>query len=222
MHKKFLNLLCCPYSGSELELEVIEYFPFNFEMVKSGRLFVKDHNELEYPIIQGIPRFVKNENYSESFGFEWKKWSRIQFETENSNLAMRGHTSKMFTSVTNLDNDDLKGKITIEFGCGPGRFLELVRKSGGIAVGIDMSLAVESARENFLTDEDVLIVQGDILQPPFKAMQFDIGYTIGVLHHTPFPIKGFEKLALMVKPDGKLSCLVYPKKGFYDFPSVSQ
>ena len=41
--------------------------------------------------------------------------------------------------------------------------------------GIDLSHAVDAARKNFGDDPDVLIVQGDLLRPPFREGAFDGG-----------------------------------------------
>src|SRR3954452_7101798 len=108
---------------------------------------------------------------------------------------MAGHTTRMWERITGITDDGVRGRMIVEFGCGPGRFLDVVRRRGGVAVGIDLSMAVEPARENFRDDPDVLIVQGDILNPPFKKGVFDFGYSIGVLHHTPDPAKGLESLS---------------------------
>jgi len=217
MHPKFLPFLCCPEDGSDLELAVDDYFPNG--TINKGTLV---YGEKRYPIIDGIPRFVQEELYTSSFGYEWKKWSRVQFEEENVEGKMAGHTKRMFETMTGITGDDLRNKLVVEFGCGPGRFLDVVRRKGGTVIGIERSLAVESARNNFLEDPDVLIVQGDILSPPVKKGVFDMGYTIGVLHHTPDPEKGFKKLAESVKKGGIIACSVYSKHGFYDFPSVAR
>jgi hypothetical protein len=81
---------------------------------------------------------------------------------------------------------------------------------------------VESARKNFADDPDVLIVQGDVYNPPFRSGSFDGGYTIGVLHHTPEPEKGLVALANTVKSGAWVSCVVYPQDGFYSYPSVAR
>lgn len=200
-----------------MNLEVEEVFADG--SIKTGTL--KTEAGERYRILRGIPRFVDKEVYAQSFGYEWQKWSRVQFEAENVGGPMAGHTQRMFDSITGFSEQFLKGKLVVEFGCGPGRFLDMVRRRGGIAVGIDMSMAVEPARENFRGDPDVLIVQGDILNPPFKANSFDAGYSIGVLHHTPDPATGLKKLAGVVKENGRVACCVYQKDEFYDYPSVA-
>jgi SAM-dependent methyltransferase len=60
------------------------------------------------------------------------------------------------------------------------------------------------------------------MKPPFKDGSFDAGYTIGVLHHTPAPSVGFSKLVQTIKKGGWAACVVYPREGFYAFPSVKR
>jgi SAM-dependent methyltransferase len=49
----------------------------------------------------------------------------------------------------------------------------------------------------------------------------DGAFSIGVLHHTPDPKGGFEAMARSTRPGGSLAVSVYPKRGFYDFPTVT-
>ena len=188
-------------------------------MVWSGTLTTTGGTS--YPIVRGIPRFVDQENYASSFGYEWNRWPRVQFEDENAGRPMAGHTTRMWEIITEVEGG-LEGQTIVEFGCGPGRFLDVVRRKGGRAVGIDLSQAVEAARQNFAHDPDVLIVQGDIYDPPFREGMADGGYTIGVLHHTPSPARGLRALVQTVKRGGWVACCVYPKGGFYDLKSVAR
>lgn len=218
MHPTFLPLLRCPRTGSELRLQVDELA--EDQSVRSGRL-TSTLGGHRYPIVGGIPRFVDQEHYAGSFGYEWHKWSRVQFERENAGRPMAGHTRRMFETITGLAPADLRGKLAVEFGCGPGRFLDLARGAGARVVGLDMSVAVESARANFRGDPGVLIVQGDVLHPPLARAAFDVGYSIGVLHHTPAPAAGLRALAGVIRPGGRIACSVYQKGSFYDYPSVA-
>ncbi len=217
MHPKFLNILCCPLTKDTLELEIEAS---NAEgMITRGKLITP--NGTIYPIINGVPRFVSEEYYASSFGFEWHRWPRVQFESENVNSPMQGHTLNMWRRITEAPLD-MSGKMIVEFGSGPGRFLDIVRRNGGQAVGIDLSLAVDVARQNFASDPDVLVVQGDITEPPFRDEVFDGGYSIGVLHHTPNPITGLKALAKTIKSHGWVACSVYSKGGLYDNLSVKR
>ena len=216
MHPKFLDILCCPESGDALSLHAEKVRPNG--MVVGGRLSTPAGRS--YPIVRGVPRFVGAERYASSFGYEWGRWPRVQFESENVGRPMAGHTDRMWERVTGVDASQVKEKRIVEFGCGPGRFLDVVRRKGGTAVGIDLSAAVDAARRNFADDPDVLIVQGDLLNPPFRPGVFDGGFTIGVLHHTPNPAAGLAALARTLRPNAWAACCVYPRGDFYDFPSV--
>lgn len=189
-------------------------------MVISGELVAPSGGR--YPIIRGIPRFVEKEHYASSFGYEWNRWPRVQFEAENVGQPMAGYTTKMWERITGISGTILRDQTIVEFGCGPGRFLDVVRRKGGKAVGLELSAAVEAARANFADDPDVLIVQGDVLNPPFREDAFDGGYSIGVLHHTPDPEQGLKMLARIVRTGGWVSCCVYPKGEFYDYRSVDR
>lgn len=214
MHPKFLHLLACPESGEPLALDVLRALPNG--MVWAGEL--RTASGRRYPVVRGVPRFVSREMYASSFGFEWTRWPRVQFESENAGRPMEGHTTRMWERITG--EPKVEGKTIVDFGCGPGRFLDVVRRKGGLAVGIDLSAAVDAARRNFRDDPDVLIVQGDLLKPPFRPGAFDGGFSIGVLHHTPEPETGLAALARAVRDGGWVSCCVYPTGDFYDFASV--
>lgn len=219
MKTDFLKLLACPVTGSSLTLTIEEEYANG--TIKTGDLLSEEG--VVYPIIRGIPRFVEAESYSKSFGYEWAKWPRVQFEDENQGKPMENHTEKMFYKATGFEKSALDKKVVIEFGCGPGRFLDVVRRANGVAIGIDLSQAVEVARKNFENDTDVLIVQGDVLSPPFKKGVFDFGFSIGVLHHTPTPSVGFGALHRVVKNNGLVACTVYSYLrgiGLYDSFSV--
>src|SRR4051812_31966128 len=185
MHVKFLDLLRCPNTGQLLRLT---------EAVVANGLVARGSLRTacgrSYPILRGVPRFVGSEHYASSFGYEWSRWPRVQFESENVGRPMAGHTTRMWERITGASDSQVRGKTVVEFGCGPGRFLDVVRRKGGGAVGMDLSGAVEAARRNFADAPDVLIVQGDLATPPFRAGAFDGGYSIGVLHHTPTPKEG--------------------------------
>ena len=216
MHKKFINILVCPSTGQSLSLEAEKR---NNDFVYSGYLISQDKKN-KYPIIKGVPCFVESDNYSSSFGYEWQNWPRVQFEEENINRPMEGHTTKMFKAITDFDEKDLNNKLIIEYGCGPGRFIDVAHKMGAIVVGLDMSQAVYVARDNFKENENILIVHADLMHPPFKKSMFDFAYTIGTLHHTPNPETGLKSLIKLVKPNGKIAVSVYTMKGFYNYPSV--
>jgi len=211
MHPRFLELLRCPQSHEPLTLEARQ--SSSDGRVVEGTL--RSPSGAQYRIMRGVPRFVAGEEYAASFGRQWNRWPRVQFESENANGPMAGHTTRMWDTVTAAPAS-LAGLRVVEFGCGSGRFLDVVRAKGGVAVGLELSSAVEAAASNFADCPDVLVVQGDLLNPPFRTGVFDAGYSIGVLHHTPNPQGGLAQLARVVRPGGWVACCVYPRKSFYD------
>jgi SAM-dependent methyltransferase len=218
MHISFLPCLVDPHTQEALELS-IDHREGDF--ILTGMLASPSHR---YPIVRGVPRFAgytEKNNYTKSFGYQWNKWSRLQFESENVGKTMQGHTLSMWQRITAIDTDDLGGAIIADFGCGSGRFIEIVRMKHGRVIGIDLSDAVEAAGENFRRDCGVLICQADVLRPPIRRGSMDGAFSIGVLHHTPNPRKGFEEMSRTVKPGGWIAISVYGKGGYYDFPTVS-
>jgi len=71
----------------------------NNGLITSGRF--DQWSGISYPIIRGI-RFAKSEAYSKSFGYEWNKWPRVQFESENKGKPMQGHTTAMWNKITRI------------------------------------------------------------------------------------------------------------------------
>jgi uncharacterized protein YbaR (Trm112 family) len=78
MHPSFLKYLCCPESGEPLKLDAHETRANG--MVWRGVLWSEQQGR-EYPIVRGVPRFVRREQYASSFGYEWTRWPRVQFES---------------------------------------------------------------------------------------------------------------------------------------------
>ena len=102
----------------------------------------------------------------------------------------------------------------LDAGCGTGRHGYFAATYGAReVVGLDLSVAVDAARENLRKFENVEVVQGDLLRPPFRTASegggFDLVYSIGVLHHLPDPYEGFKSLLRYVRPGGTIAVWVY-------------
>ena len=148
MQTRFLSILCCPDTGECFHLDAAEK-KSNGSII-SG--FLTTQSGRKYPIVNGIPRFASEEIYASSFGYEWKRWPRVQFEDENIGKPMEGHTTSMWEKITGVSENQVRDKNIVEFGCGSGRFMDVVRRKGGTAIGIELSRAVEIARQNFEKD----------------------------------------------------------------------
>jgi ubiquinone/menaquinone biosynthesis C-methylase UbiE/uncharacterized protein YbaR (Trm112 family) len=215
MNIKFLDILCDPYTFEPLSIESVEQ---DGEDVISGYLVSKSNR---FPIISGIPRFNLNENsanYTKSFGYQWNKWPYVQFEEENIDKPMQGHTTQMFKRITelSLNDEDLRDQYICDIGCGSGRFIDLLSRSSNYLIGIDSSESVDAAFKKFRKNPRVLICQADILNLPLKENVMDHVYSIGVLHHTSDPRGGVREISRVLKQQGTASISVYGKGGYYD------
>lgn len=215
MKLKFLKYLCDPENQMSLSLEneVIEN-----KIVISGILKSKKN---KYPIINGIPRFVKNDSYSANFGYQWNRWARTQFDDQNINGPLHKHTSNMFKSITRFTKKKLKGKVVLDLGCGSGRFTDVAVDMGAIVISLDHSSAIDAAKLNLDSKKsNILFIQGDALKLPIKKNILDYCFSIGVLHHTPSPTKAIREVKKVLKKKGIFAVRVYNKKSFYTYPVV--
>lgn len=215
MKKNLYKLLCDPATGEDLEL-IIEK-NIGDEILK-GKL-VSPSNK--YEIINSIPRFINKQNYSNNFGWQWNKWASVQFEHSNINKPMEGYTSKMFYQITEWDKENLSEKIVLDMGCGSGRFTDVVLSNGGYVIAVDNSSAIDAAKDNLKENLDrSLFIQADILNLPIKDNAVDLSFSIGVLHHTPDPLKGINESYRTLKKNGEFAISVYSKNTNYDLTMV--
>jgi SAM-dependent methyltransferase len=217
MKTHHLALLCDPYTHEDLLLEdaITEG-----DHILSGTL-VSPSNR--FPIKQGIPRFVKDEGYSDNFGYQWNRWARVQFEDQNVGKPMAQHTTGMFKTISGFTAQTLQGKTVLDIGCGPGRFTDVALSMGATVIALDYSSAIDAAKANFNgKDADVLFIQGDALQLPIRTNSLDYAFTIGVLHHTPSPVTGVREAHRVLRGGGQFAIRVYGygAGGFYTFPTV--
>ncbi len=215
MQKNLYKLLCDPATGEDLEL-IIEK-KIGDEILK-GKLVSQSN---EYEIINSIPRFIDKENYSNNFGWQWNKWANVQFDHSNIDKPMEGYTSKMFSQITEWDKENLSEKIVLDMGCGSGRFADVVLSNGGYVIAVDNSSAIEAAKDNLKENLDkALFVQADVLNLPIKENVVDLTFSIGVLHHTPDPLKGINESYRTLKKNGEFALCLYSKNTNYDLPMV--
>ena len=77
---------------------------------------------------------------------------------------------------------------------------------------MDLSRAVEAARELTSGLDCVSLVRGDLLRLPFRAESFDIIYSLGVLDHTPDPRLAFLGLCGCSSRGGRIVVWVYQRE----------
>jgi len=198
MQAWLLELLRCTSCGGRLALRSGEAESAETLECAAGHRF---------DVRNGVPRFA-TEEYARSFGFQWTKFSKTQLDSAN------GTTESLdaFAQKTGFRPEDLRGKRVLDVGCGMGRFLEIAGDWGAKVVGVDLSVAVDAARDNLKHRENVAVVQADVFRLPFAPESFEIIYSLGVLHHTPGTRKAFSVLPPLLTPGGRIAIWVYGKK----------
>ena len=187
--------------------------------------------KVEYPVIGGIPRFnpdaandfpdffarngkhFQNPDFQDaayfqslhretkrSFGYQWLRY-RVTGRQDNETH---------FHERTNTKPGQLEGQLFFEAGCGMGRYIQVAGSNQGVeVVGLDLSLATNRARAENRANPLVHVVQGNIMEMPFRPACFDHAYSIGVLHHTPNTYEALRSMVRLVKPNGRVSLWVY-------------
>jgi SAM-dependent methyltransferase len=184
-------------------LAILQCPDCHFELRQEDDALVCRSCARRYPVVKGVPRFVDQQFYTSSFGFQWLKHNRTQLDDENSHRSERD-----FILRTRLGPADLRDKLVLDVGCGMGRYADVATRWGARVVGIDLSQAVEAAAAN-LADREATILQADALRLPFAPESFDYIYSLGVLHHTPDCERAVKGLAQFLKPGGTLSVWLY-------------
>lgn len=156
-----------------------------------------------YPYVNGIVRFVDEQHYASSFGFQWHRYQTTQLDHDQVR-----ESESHFRMKTGFRREELEGKLVLDVGCGMGRFAEVATRWGATVIGIDLSNAAEVAAKN-LSDRPFKAFQADVFQLPFAPESFDAIYSIGVLHHTPDCEAAVKALGKYLKPGGLLAVWLY-------------
>lgn len=141
----------------------------------------------------------------ERFGYEWGKYSEID---KNYEIQFRRW-------VAPLKEADFKDKVVLDAGCGMGRnSLWTLRWGAKKVVAFDYDArSVEAAKRN-------LQEFGSRAEVAFKSIyeiswenEFDLAFSIGVIHHLENPERAIKNLVKALKPGGRLVIWVYSFEG---------
>lgn len=160
----------------------------------------------KYRITRGLPRFVPEVNYADTFGFQWNIHAKTQLDSYSGLPISR---NRVF-GVTEW-GVDLRGQRILEAGSGAGRFTEVLLGTGADVVSFDYSTAVDANHKNNGGNENLILFQGDILNIPLEPASFDKVFCLGVLQHTPDPAAAFASLTQYVCPGGMLVVDAYTR-----------
>lgn len=213
MKEPLLTLLACPRCGGDLRLEEPEY---EQDEILDGSLACGDC-DARYPIVRGVPRLNADmqglENVARTFGYEWKAHHAGKLEDDTLFGRTIDEDWQMYLAGLGVTQDAVHSAVTLDAGCGSGRFVRLAAVHGAaLSVGLDINEAVDEAFRHCRDLPNAHIVQGNVFSPPFKPHAFDLVFCNGVLHHTPDPRRGHRALARVVAPGGRFYVWVYAKR----------
>ena len=140
---------------------------------------------------------------TDRFGYEWDSYNEIlpAYEEQfNRWLPMFSH-------------GDWAGKSFIDVGCGMGRNSYWPMQYGaraGVAVDLDpRSLA--AARRNLAGKPNMQVLEASAYTLPFDN-EFDIAFSIGVIHHLEFPERALAAMTRATVPGGRVAMWVYGRE----------
>ncbi|MEM1422926.1 MAG: class I SAM-dependent methyltransferase [Planctomycetota bacterium] len=149
---------------------------------------------------EGVARFVDDDGYAGSFGFQWNAARTAR--SEHPMLRERHHAT--LAARTRFDEHDMTGKVCLEIGCGSGDDTDyLLTLPFGEIHAVDLSHAIDRAARRF-EDPRLRLAQADANALPFAEGSFDVVFIHRVMQHTPHPAATLARAAGMVKPGGLL------------------
>jgi SAM-dependent methyltransferase len=100
-----------------------------------------------------------------------------------------------------------QGMRVLDAGCGTGEALGWLRDAvapQGVVVGIDLAAAhVCAARAS--TSPEVMLLQGDVRQPPLTPQSFDFVWSVNTINHLREPLACVEVLAGLLCRGGRIA-----------------
>ena len=185
-------------------MTIIIINPKNKLPLHLNRDYLIDSDENSFPIIGGVPRIAKLENYTANFGKQWNKFDKTQLDREVDGMTL---SKDRFFAETRWDQEDLTGKEVLEVGSGAGRFSKVMLEyTKGTLYSVDFSDAVTA---NFKNNHQIApdrfhLFQASIYEMPFPDNSFDKVFCFGVLQHTPNFESSVKALIRKAKPGAEI------------------
>lgn len=125
--------------------------------------------------------------------------------SDAANEAMHKVQKHLLTCF--LKGVDLENAETLEFGCGVGRWAPYIKERGANYTGIDISQEMLRTAIRWQPAERLVLTDGTSI--PFPDKQFDLVFSITVVHHNSYEnqTKIFDEMLRVLKPEGHLLLL---------------
>jgi SAM-dependent methyltransferase len=138
------------------------------------------------------------------FGYEWNRYARLSPDYE-----------KQFLNWTHpFDKEFWQGKRILDAGCGMGRnSLWPMQWGAASAVAFDFDeRSVSRAKETLKAYENAEVLYRSIYDIGWEK-EFDVVFSIGVIHHLEEPQRALANLVRALRPGGTLLAWVYSYEG---------
>lgn len=214
MKRRLLPLLRCPHCRSGLR-----------QTGGDLRAQAMDEAELSctacarrYPVVGGVPRLRLDDGLvaatRDGFAYQWKQ--RLSGRAERRAVVYGYEIGKFMQWFVQVFTPGLRAAQRpgwmLDAGCGSGekaRELALHFPQHDV-VAIDQSNSIgQSALQN-ADVPNLHFVQANVWHPPFAPESFQFAMSIGVLHHTPDTLRGFDAIARLVARGGDFMTWLYP------------
>ena len=139
----------------------------------------------------------------DSFGDEWSRFDQSGMSDAEAEAIFADYFSL-------FPWERLTGKaIGFDMGCGSGRWARWVAPRVAHLHCIDPSAAIEIARTNLATLQNVSFHQASLDDSPLSPGSQDFGYSLGVLHHVPDTAAAIRSCCALLKPGAPFLLYLY-------------
>lgn len=213
--EKALEFLCCPKCKADLEF------------YSNDQRYFCQACKVDYPVIDGIPRFIEvNDALLSEAKQHWEASPHFQYEAENDLYSKEYYEEQDRWrvkeidpySISNYKFNEVKGKVTLDIGCGSGWVVKQAAKHGAFSIGVDFTEKAAFSTKKALETYGLngLAIQADAQYLPIKSNTIDRVFSIGVLHHIPDTEKGIAEAYRIIKPNGTAFISLYGKLFFFN------
>ena len=163
--------------------------PFTNESLEETDTYLI-HNDTKYPIINGVPKFVKENSDDPQYDIEKcfsYQWTESDFGQPDK--FSDDDIKKDVIETMDLTDDDLSlfnDKIVLDVGVGSGASSRLWAPRAKEFHGVDIGNGVYRAKNTLNNSvENPILSHSDLHHLPYPDESFDVIVSNGVLHHTP-------------------------------------
>lgn len=167
-----------------------------------------------FPVTRGVPELYLPETGDACLEENLRTWDFIWRKT----AGFAGHftSERMFRDDFALEEGALRGRVVLEAGIGPGKFLPyLLDSDAALVVGADISSGIFDVQEAMRGRPGagrLLLVRCDLRRLPFRAGAFDLVLSSRVLHHIDAMEARMRELTGLLREGGEFRAVVYGRQ----------